>query len=209
MARLLRMPVTWGCIMARVLTDPISYFLSFWIPKYLQQERGFNLADLGKYVWIPFVALAVGNIASGAIPRYLISRGWSLNRARKTTMLVVSCLMPVICLSVTRVPTAAMATAMVTAMMFCHSAWGNITIPAEVFPKQVVGTVSGFGGALGGLAGVITQLTIGRIVQHLSFAPIFAAISVVYLLAFALVHLLVGDLGTIRKIPTETSPTAA
>ncbi len=101
---------------------------------------------------------------------------------------------------VTRVPSAAMAIALVTALMFCHAAWGNITIPAEVFPKHVVGTVTGFGGALGVLAGVITQLTIGWVVQHLSFAPIFATISVVYLLAFALVHILVGELGTIRKI---------
>src|SRR5262245_13288875 len=43
--RLLRMRETWGCILARVLTDPISYFLFFWTPKYFQQERGFNLAD--------------------------------------------------------------------------------------------------------------------------------------------------------------------
>lgn len=209
LARLLSMRTTWGCILARVLTDPISYFLNFWIPKYLQQERGFDLADLGKYIWIPFVALALGNIASGAIPRYLISRGWSLNKARKTTMLVVSCLVPVICLTITRVPSAAMATALVTALMFCHAAWGNITIPAEVFPKQVVGSVSGFGGALGGVAGVITQLTIGWVVQHLSFAPIFATISVVYLLAFAAVHLLVGELGTIRKIPMDANPAGA
>ena len=121
-------------------------------------------------------------------------------------MFVVSCLMPVICLTITRVPSAAMATALVTALMFCHAAWGNITIPAEVFPKQVVGTVSGFGGALGGVAGIITQLTIGWVVQHLSFAPIFAAISVVYLLAFAAVHLLVGELGTICKIPMDANP---
>lgn len=206
LARLLALRATWGCILARVLTDPISYFLNFWIPKYLQQERGFSLADLGKYIWIPFVALALGNVASGAIPRYLISRGWSLNRARKTTMFVVSCLVPVICLSITRVPSAAMATALLTALMFLHAAWGNITIPAEVFPKQVVGSVSGFGGSLGGVAGVITQLTIGWVVQHLSFAPIFAAISVVYLLAFAAVHLLVGELGTIRKIPMDANP---
>ena len=54
------MPETWGCVIARVLTDPISYFLFFWTPKYLQEERGFSLADLGRYGWIPFVALFAG-----------------------------------------------------------------------------------------------------------------------------------------------------
>jgi len=199
--RLLRMRETWGCILARMLTDPITYFLIFWVPKYLQQERGFGLADVGRYAWIPFVALAVGNIFSGAVPRFLISRGWTINRARKTTMFVVSCLIPVCFLMVTRVDSPALALAMITGAMFGHAAWGNITLPAEVFPRQVVGTVTGFGGALGGLAGVITQLSIGWVVQNLSFAPIFAVCSVLYLLAFALVHVLIGELGVVRRVP--------
>jgi ACS family hexuronate transporter-like MFS transporter len=203
---LLGMSETWGCIMARVLTDPISYFLFFWTPKYLQQERGFNLADLGKYGWIPFAALTLGNIASGAIPRYLISRGWTVNRARKTTMLTVSCLMPILCLMITQVSSPTLAIALMTAIMFGHAAWGNITLPAEVFPKRVVGSVSGFGGALGGLVGAITQLTIGWVVQNLSFAPIFAVCSVMYLLAFGLVHWLIGELGSIRQLPAATQP---
>jgi len=199
-AKLLGMRETWGCVLARVFTDPISYFLFFWTPKYFQQERGFNLADVGLYVWIPFLALTLGNLASGAIPRYLISRGWTVNRSRKTTMLLVSCLMPVLCLLVTRVESPALAIALMTGIMFGHAAWGNITLPAEVFPKQVVGTVSGLGGALGGAVGAITQWYIGWVVQNLSFAPLFAVCAVVYLIAFALVHLLIGELGSIRKL---------
>ncbi|MGH9839180.1 MAG: hypothetical protein ACREEM_10380, partial [Blastocatellia bacterium] len=117
--------------------------------------------------------------------------------------LVVSCLMPVCCLLVTRVSSPALAVALIAALMFGHAAWGNITLPAEVFPRRAVGTVSGFGGALGGLAGVITQLTIGWVVQHLSFAPIFAAISVMYLLAFGLAHWLIGELGQVRQLAHE------
>ncbi len=100
--RLLRMPETWGCVLARVLTDPISYFLFFWTPQYFQRERGFNLADVGVYLWIPFVALTLGNLASGGIPRWLIARGWPLSRARKGTMLAVSLSMPVLCLMIIR-----------------------------------------------------------------------------------------------------------
>ena len=198
--RLLRMRETWGCVMARFLTDPISYFLFFWIPKYLQQERGFSLADLGKYAWMPYAALALGNIASGAIPRWLIARGWTLSRARKTTMLADSCLIPICCLLVTRVHSPAAALGLLMGMMFGHSLWGNITLPAEVFPKRAVGSVSGFGGAMGGLAGAVTQLTIGWVVQRFSFTPIFAACSGAYLLGFLLVHFLIGELGYIREL---------
>jgi ACS family hexuronate transporter-like MFS transporter len=198
--RLLRMPETWACILARVCTDPISYFLNFWIPKYLQEARGFSLAQIGKYVWIPFVALALGNIASGLVPRLLIARGVALDRARKGTMLVVSCTMPVLCLLVTRVEGAGLAIALVAALMFGHAAWGNITLPAELFPKHVIGTVSGFGGSLGGLTGALTQLAIGHVVAAFSYAPVFAVCSVMYLIAFACVSLLAKDLGRIREI---------
>jgi len=87
-----------------------------------------------------------------------------------------------------------------TGIMFGHAAWGNITLPAEVFPRQVVGTISGLGGALGAAAGAITQWYIGWVVQNLSFGPVFAACSIMYLLALGLVHWLIGDLGSIRKI---------
>ena len=198
--QVLRMREAWGCILARALTDPISYFLNFWIPKYLQAERGFTLAALGRYGWIPFAALAAGNIFSGAVPRWLISRGWPLDRARKATMLAVSCAMPVLCFLVTRVESQAWALAVVSALFFGHAAWGNITLPAEVFPRHAVGTVTGLGGALGGLMGVVTQLAIGWVVQNLSFAPIFAAISVAYLVALALVQVLIGELGRVREV---------
>ena len=202
-ARLLRMKAVWGCILARVLTDPISYFLFFWTPKYFQQERGFDLASVGLYIWIPYAALTAGNLASGAIPRYLISRGWTVDRARKRTMLSVSCLMPVFCLLVTRVSSPSLAIVLMAAIMFGHAAWGNITLPAEVFPKHVVGSISGFGGALGGALGAVTQWYIGWVVENLSFAPIFAVCSVMYLLAFGSVQWLIGELGTVRSLAPE------
>jgi ACS family hexuronate transporter-like MFS transporter len=200
MLALLRMPETWGCVAARVLTDPISYFLNFWIPLYFQKERGFDLKQVGMFVWIPFAALTLGNLFSGAMPRYLIARGWELSRARKTTMLAVSCLMPIFCLLVTKVASPVLAVAVVTGMMFGHAAWGNITLPAEVFPKHAIGTVTGLGGALGALVGALTQRYIGRIVDEWSFAPIFAACAGMYLLAFLLVHFLIGKLGEVRKV---------
>jgi MFS transporter, ACS family, hexuronate transporter len=196
--RLLSMRETWGCILARVLTDPISYFLSFWIPQYLQDERGFSLATLAKVGWIPFAALALGNLAAGAIPRALQSRGWSLDRSRKRTMLGFSLAMPLLCLAVTEVAHPAVALTLVALVMFGHAGWGNIILPAELFPPRVVATVSGLGGALGAAAGAITQLGVGKVVQAFSFKPVFAVCSGMYLLAFLLVSILCPDLGRIR-----------
>lgn len=201
--QLLRMPETWGCALARLLTDPISYFLFFWTPSYLQKERGFDLKQVGMYAWIPFAALTLGNLFSGAMPRVLIARGWELSAARKTTMLGVSLWMLVMCFAVTQATSPAMAVLMLAGVMFGHAAWGNITLPAEVFPKNAVGTVTGFGGFLGGIAGGITQLVIGGVVIKYGYGPIFAVCSVMYLLALLGVHLLIGKLGEIRQVPNE------
>ena len=199
-ARLLTTRAVWGCILARALTDPISYFFIFWTPKFLQQERGFDLAAVGQYVWIPFMALALGNVSGGAIPGLLMRAGWSLNKARKTTMFVASCLVPLCLLLLIRVPNPAVAVAMISIAMFAHAAWANMTLPAEVFPRHVVGSVTGFAGACGGLTGIITQQAIGWTVQNVSFTPVFIACSVMHLTAFMVVCWLVGELGKIRTI---------
>ena len=161
--QLLRMPETWGCALARLLTDPISYFLFFWTPSYLEKERGFDLKQVGMYAWIPFAALTLGNLFSGGMPRFLIHRGWELNTARKTTMLGVSIWMLVLCFAVTQATTPFMAVLLLAGVMFGHAAWGNITLPAEVFHKNAVGTVTGIGGFLGGVAGGNTQVVIGKV----------------------------------------------
>jgi ACS family hexuronate transporter-like MFS transporter len=198
--QILKMPAAWGCMLARMLTDPISYFLFFWTPKYLETERGFDLKHVGMYAWIPFAALTFGNLFSGAFPRWLISRGWSLNQARKRTMFFVSCGMLASFFLLTKVATPFWAVAMLAVVMFGHTAWGNITLPAEIFPKNVVGTVTGFGGCLGGIAGGLAQLAVARVITRHGYAPIFFICAVMYLVAFAMVHLLVGELGVIRGI---------
>lgn len=201
--KILRMRQAWGCMLARLLTDPISYFLFFWTPKYLETERGFNLKEIGMFAWIPFAALAVGNVFSGAAPRWLISRGWSIDKARKTTMLFVSCGMVAVCYLVTHAATPMMAVTWLALVMFGHAAWGNMTLPSEVLPRSIVGTVTGFGGFLGGISGGIAQLVIGGVVMKYGYTPIFAVCSVMYLVALAAVQLLIGPIGVMSRKPVR------
>jgi ACS family hexuronate transporter-like MFS transporter len=202
--QLLSMKETWGCVLVRALTDPISYFFLFWIPLYFQKRHGFDLKALGLFVWIPFAMAALGSVASGAIPRFLIARGWSLDWARKSTMAFMTAAMLVCCLLTPQAANAGLAMALVAAMTFCHAGWGNITLPAEVFPKNAVGTVTGLGGTLGSWMGALSQLYIGSVVDRLGFAPIFIGCAVLYPLAFALVFLLIGRLGVVRQIPAQS-----
>jgi len=196
--RLLQTKECWACIFARILTDPISYFFIFWTPKFLQEERGFSLADIGKYGWIPYAAAAIGNLTGGVIPNRLTSIGWSLDKARKSAMLTASLMMPVCCLMIIFSTSPWLAVAAISLALFFNGVWANITLPAELFPQSVVATVSGLSGMMGGVAGIITQQITGRIVQTLSYAPIFWAAGCCHLIGFALVLLLAKELGKIR-----------
>ncbi len=204
--RLLRMRQAWGCLCARIFIDPVTYFLIFWIPKYLQEQQGLTLDQMGYFAWIPFVILAVGTLLGGIIPRWLINRaGWTLNRSRKTVMFVASLLVPVCCVALFHASGITLAIVAIAGIMLGHGLWGNITIPAEVFPKQVQGTLTGIGGTLGGIAGILSQLSVGWTVQHFSYVPIFIAIGVAYIFTFGCVQLFTGKLGKIVRIDTQTN----
>ena len=200
MMRLLRMRETWGCVLVRALTDPISYFLLFWIPLYFQKQYDFDLKQIGLFMWIPYAAAALGNLAGGIIPRVLIGRGWELDRARKGTMIFMTVMLLICLFSVTQTSNPMLALFLVAGMTFCHGGWSNITLPAEVFPKNAIATVSGFGGALGSWMGALAMLTTGRIVDAWGFTPIFAACAVLYPVALLLVYVLIGKLGVVRNL---------
>jgi ACS family hexuronate transporter-like MFS transporter len=200
LGRLLRMKETWGCLLVRALTDPISYFLMFWIPLYFQKRHGFVLKDVGLFVWIPFAAAALGSVTGGAVPRWLISRGWSLDKARKTTMSLMTVGIFLGAISATQVARPGMALTLVACMTFCHAGWGNIMLPAEIFPSNAVATVTGLGGALGSWMGALSQIYIGHVVDALGFVPIFVACAGLYPIALLLVFTMVGRLGVVRSV---------
>lgn len=204
---LLRNRRAWGCILIRVFTDPIVYFVSFWVPKYLTSVHGFSLAEIGKYAWIPFVALSGGNILGGLITNTLVSQGLSVNRVRKSLMLGSSILMLLSGFGVAFAASPLMAVAGITGLSLGHGLWGNIAVPAEVFPSHSVAFVSGLGGALGGVAGIVSQYGIAWASSHHAYPYIFVVFSVFPLLAFLAVKILIGNLGEISHSLVAGQPT--
>lgn len=187
----------WGCVLVRVFTDPIIYFISFWVPKYLAASHGFTLGDIGMFAWIPFAALSAGQIMGGAITNWLVGRGAGLDAVRKGLMLGSSLLVLAsgIIVALTGVPFVALAG--VAGLAFGHGMWGNLAVPAEVFPSHSVAFVTGLGGTLGGIAGIISQFCIAWAAGHQGYPYIFAVFSICPLLAYFAVRVLVGKLGEI------------
>src|SRR5260370_2549139 len=79
---LLKLPQTWGIIIAKASTDPVFFFITEWFPIYLV-AKGIELKSGLIAIWIPFIAADLGSFFAGGISGYLIKRGWSLGAARK------------------------------------------------------------------------------------------------------------------------------
>ena len=109
-------------ILARFFTDPVLYFVIFWLPEYLRKERGFDLAMVGKYAWVPYLFGDIGYMLGGWLSGRLMQAGWTLPRARKSVMLMGACCMPV-AIAAPHVPEAWMAIAATCFLTFGHAFW--------------------------------------------------------------------------------------
>jgi ACS family hexuronate transporter-like MFS transporter len=190
----LRDPATFPLILVRFLTDPVIYFVIFWLPEYLHKERGFDTAMVGRYAWAPYFCGAVAYFFSGWLSGHLIGRGWTMARSRKSGMLWGACFLPV-AIAAPLVPNAGLAIACVCFVTVGHAFWiANLqALPADLFPAGEVGTVSGFTGSGGAIGGAIASLGTGWLVQHFSYTPVFLMAGLMHPISAGLTYALLPD----------------
>lgn len=179
-----RQPAVWRILLARFFFDPVFYFYMFWIPQYLSRERGFSLDQIGKYYWIPFLALGLSNIASGYLGDGLLRLGWTTRRVRRVLLTVAALVTPVSC-CVLFTPNAGWAIALMALLLAAHGLWicNYIALISDHFPSRVMATVVGLTGTVGGVAGILANLVTGPVVDSHGFTPIFICTSFLYPLA--------------------------
>ena len=179
-----REPAVWHILGARFLFDPVMYFYLFWIPQYLARERGFSLDQIGKYYWIPFLALGLSNIASGFLGDGLLRLGWPARRVRRVLLAAAALLTPVSG-GVLFTPNAGWAIALMALLLAAHGLWicNYIALISDHFPPRVMATVVGLTGTVGGCAGILANLATGPVVDRHGFAPVFVCASFLYPLA--------------------------
>jgi ACS family hexuronate transporter-like MFS transporter len=178
---LLARPAMRRLMIARFFFDPVFYFYMFWIPQYLSRERGLSLAEIGSLTWIPFFALGVTNIAAGRVSDVLVRRGLEPRRARMTLMLGAALLTPASWFAFTA-GTAGAAIALMSVLMFAHGIWiaNYITMIGDTVPSTDVGTAVGLTGTCGGIAGMLSNLIVGPVVDQAGFAPAFVVSAGLY-----------------------------
>ena len=187
---LVRRMDVWGLALIRFIVDPVFYFYMFWIPKYLHQERGASMEQIGALSWIPFLALGVSNIAGGWASDHLIRAGLPVLKARKLIMAAAAILTLASSLA-GQVQTVGMALAMMSLLMLAHGFWVTnfVTLISDRFPQGAVGTVMGFSGAVGAVGGMLANTAIGVVVDRFSYGPVWLASGLMYPLAFGVLML--------------------
>jgi ACS family hexuronate transporter-like MFS transporter len=192
--RVVRMPGCYTLIVTRFFTDPVLYFAIFWLPEYLQKERGFDIAMVGKYAWVPFIFGDIGYVLGGWLSGRLMRAGWRLPRARKTVMALGAACMPAV-MGAPFVPEAWMAIAATCFLTFGHALWvANLqTLPTDLFRGGEIGTATGFSGTGGAIGGMLANLGTGYLVAGFSYAPVFVIAGLMHPLSMLITWRLLPD----------------
>jgi ACS family hexuronate transporter-like MFS transporter len=184
---------------SRFFTEPAWYFYIFWFPQYLKRMRGFDLAAIGKYAWIPFAVAGLGNILGGTLAAFLLRRGCSMTVARKGSVTVFAIAMTAAA-PAAMVGSAAAAIGLVSVAMLGYTgSLANImAMPADVFDKNRVSSVYGIASMGSCLASMLYTLLTGWVIDHYSYIPVFLGFGLMPLLCVLVQWSLMGPLD--RKI---------
>jgi MFS transporter, ACS family, hexuronate transporter len=165
---LLKLPQTWGTIIAKSFTDPVWFFIADWFPIYLV-AKGIALRSGLIAVWIPFIAADLGNFFSGWLSGLLIKRGWSVGNARKALVVFggfgVALLIPTI-FTVNLYSL----TALFGLATFSYASFTTIAnvLPSDLYKNESVATVSG----MSGTGAALGTIMVYELAGHLSDARI-------------------------------------
>jgi ACS family hexuronate transporter-like MFS transporter len=184
---------TWAFALTTI-TDGVWWFYLFWGAKFLTEQFGMDITNIGLPFLIIFVMADAGSLLGGLTSGALIRKGWTINKARKITMLVCA----IIILPVSLVPVIAdkwLAVFLIGLGAAGHQSWSinGYTLVSDVFPKKATASVIGVGKMVGVAVAILADLALGAVLDTANnsgyfWAFVIAGFSYIFLLGF--IHLL-------------------
>ncbi|MCI0513745.1 MFS transporter [candidate division KSB1 bacterium] len=194
--RLLQYRQTWAFAIGKFMTDSIWWFYLFWFPLFMNDRFQVDLKSIGLPMITVYLLADVGSVAGGWLSSWFLGRGWTVNAARKITMLICAlCILPV-----TMAPNVDgkwLAVWLVGIAAAAHQGFSaNIfTTTSDMFPRKAVGSVVGIGGFAGAMGGFFMNLGAGWLKQNTgSYVVMFIIAGSAYLIALVIMHLIVPKL---------------
>jgi MFS transporter, ACS family, hexuronate transporter len=189
-SRLLAHRQTWTFVLGKFLTDPIWWFFLFWLPKFFSSAHHLSLLGLGLPLIVIYNSATVGSIFGGWLAARLIKAGWTVNRARKTTMLVCAIAVTPVVLAV-RIHGLWGTVAVISIAVAAHQGWSAnlLTLVSDMFPRTRVASVVSIGTFAGTIGGALIATFTGFLLQFTgSYVPIFVIASFAYLIALLVIQ---------------------
>ena len=184
---------TWAFAVGKLLTDPAWWFYLFWIPSFLNSKYGITLNKIGIPLIIIYVMADVGSIGGGWLSSFFIKHGWTINRGRKTAMLICAlCVVPIVFAS--QASNVWIAVAFLSLATAAHQGWSAnlFTTVSDMFPRKAVASVVGLGGTAGAIGGMFIANIAGFTLQLTgSYLILFIIAGSAYLIALFIFNLLV------------------
>ena len=184
---------TWAFALT-TLTDGVWWFYLFWVAKFLGEQFGVDIKNIGVPFLIIFVIADAGSLLGGLASGTLIKKGWSINKARKITMLVCA----IIILPVAFVPVIEskwLAVFLIGLAAAGHQSWSinGYTLVSDVFPKKATASVIGIGKMVGVAMAIIADIAFGAVLDTAGNSGYFWAFMIAgfsYICILGFVHLL-------------------
>jgi ACS family hexuronate transporter-like MFS transporter len=191
---------TWSFATAKFLTDPIWWMYLFWLPDFFSRNYGLSLLELGPPIIVIYVVADIGSVGGGWLSSMLIRKGWSVNAARKTAMLICAvAVIPIV--AAASVNNMWAAVALISLATAAHQGWSAnlFTLASDMFPPQAVGSVVGLGGFAGAVGGMLIAKVTGYVLQMTgSYTTVLLIAGGAYLVALAVVQTLTPRLEMAR-----------
>jgi ACS family hexuronate transporter-like MFS transporter len=209
--KLLKNKFVLSLTLSKVFIDPVWYFITFWIGRYLADTHGWDLAKIGWFAMFPFIIADLGNIVGGLATQWIIKKGVPIPRARKigagffgSIMAFSLLLAPVII----KGPYSALVVIALAGFGYASLSANMLAFPADVVPLSATASVWGVASVGSGLGGAIFQSLSGITVKNLSakfgysiaYNTVFIGYGVIALAGILILLFMTGPLVRNKKL---------
>lgn len=169
--KLLKNKFVLSLTLSKVFIDPVWYFITFWIGRYLADSYGWDLAKIGWFAMFPFIVADFGNILGGLFTQWIITKGVPIPKARKIgaglfgSIMVFSLILGPFLITG---PYSALAVLALAGFGYASCSANMLAFPADVVPLSATASVWGLASVGSGLGGAIFQSISGVAVKNLS-----------------------------------------
>jgi MFS transporter, ACS family, hexuronate transporter len=198
--KLLTYRQSWSVISSRFFLDPIWWLFVNWLPIYLVERFGFDIRQIGLFAWVPYLGGAIGSIAGGGWSGYMIHKGWSVNKARKWSIVIGGMIMIPAFIS-TVFANSPLAAVVLMGVVLCgfQFAMNNIqTLPSDFFSGHSVGSLAGLGGMSAVLGVLVFSTWLIPFLSEKSYTPVFIMGALLVPLGVISVLMLSGEIKRIE-----------